>query len=248
MIKIDVIIPSYRSEKLTAMAIKSFEKHKGRFDLRYIVVENAGDESYKDNILSLNDNVVWLTNDCKHRFAASETNAEAVTKGLELVESDLVFICHNDVVACHPDWMEFLYSKLLEGNSIAGTVLDNTRINAVHISGLLTTTELAKSVSLYPVYKDDKIILDVGDTITQHCREKALKYFCCRNTFNDESHEQLCKEPYKSLHHIDRALDSDNNVIFSHLGRGSSKTLGVYWKANRMNLDGWVDFVESNIL
>ena len=55
---IDIIIPSYKSKDLTSLAIRSFEKNKGDFNFRYIVVENAGDESYKDDIVSLNDNVV----------------------------------------------------------------------------------------------------------------------------------------------------------------------------------------------
>ena len=44
------------------------------------------------------------------------------------------------------------------------------------------------------------------------------------------------------------ALDSDNNVIFLHLGRGTPKTLGTYWKANRLTIGGWINLVESNIL
>ena len=55
--KIDIIIPSYKSKEITTLAIKSFEKNKGDFDFRYIVIENAGDESYKEDIVSLNKNV-----------------------------------------------------------------------------------------------------------------------------------------------------------------------------------------------
>ena len=247
MIKIDIIIPSYHSEQLTTLAIKSFEKNKGNFHFRYIVVENGGDESYKDNIASLNDNIVWFTNDCKHSYLASETNAEAVTKGLELVESDLVFICHNDVVACHPEWMNFLYSKFTEGNSIVGTVLDNARINAVHISGLLTTTEIAKSISLYPVRDNDTMICDVGDTLTKYCRENNLEYFCCRNTHNDGQLSVLLDDKYAPFH-VDRALNDNDEVIYMHLGRGAEKLAGNYSKPNRVYYNDWVEFVTNTVL
>jgi len=57
---IDFIIPSYHSKGLTSLCIRSFEKYKNNFEFRYIVVENASDESYKDEILSLSENVVIL--------------------------------------------------------------------------------------------------------------------------------------------------------------------------------------------
>ena len=153
--KIDFIIPSFYSEGLTTLAIKSFEKHKGDFDFRYIVVENGNDNSYKDNVLALSENVVWVANDCLYSSfdnnMGSYANAEAVEIGLGHVNAELVFICHNDVVAAHPDWMRFLCSKIEEGYSMAGTSIDNHRINAVHLSGVLMKSEiaLAKEVDIY---------------------------------------------------------------------------------------------------
>jgi hypothetical protein len=247
IVNVDFIIPSYRSKDLTSLCIRSFEKHKGDFNFRYIVVENSEDSSYKEDVLSLADNIIWIQNPT--HYINSEANAIAIEKGLPYVESEYVFICHNDVVACHDNWLSFLVEKLQnEDYSAAGYVLDNTRINALHISGILVPTIIAKSVSMFPVYKDGKQILDVGDIITQHCRENELKYFYCRNTHNNESHVEDCGGLFKTLNGVDRALDSDNNVIFLHLGRGTPKTLGTYWKANRLTIGGWINFVESNIL
>jgi len=244
--KIDIIIPSYKSKEITTLAIKSFEKNKGDFDFRYIVIENAGDESYKEDIVSLNKNVHWITNKCEHRYLSSFTNGEAVQKGLEVVESEYVFVCHNDVVATSPDWMSFLYSKIEEGCVIAGTVLDNVRIKAVHISGMLIKSEIAKSVEFDPINDDyGNQIMDVGDNWTQYCKDNDLKYYCCNNTHNENVGE--IPEPYTNFH-SDRAVDDDGNVIFLHLGRGTRKTLGEYSQPGKTLHVDWVEFVEREIL
>ncbi len=246
--QVDFIIPSFQSETLTSLAIKSFERYKNDFKFRYIVVENAADESYKDNILSLADDVVWVSN--KQRAVRdSVANAEAIEIGLQHVQTDLVFICHNDVVACHDNWMNFLYEKIQEGSSIAGTVMDNSRINAVHISGMLLTTELAKRVSCYPISAGHHMLLDVGDAYTKYCRENNLKYFCCNNTHNmpNRGAEFDAIGPFSDFS-VDRALDAEGNIIYMHLGRGTMKAAGKYWKSGKIGLAGWEIFVNKNVL
>jgi len=143
--------------------------------------------------------------------------------------------------------MTYLFSKLdKEGHFVVGTRRDNSRMNALHISGILTTTELAKSVSMFPVYNEKKEqILDVGDDLTKHCIENNLKYFCCKSTENDNT--LICKPPF-SFFSVDRTVNDDGEVIFLHLGRGTPKQLGAYAKPNRVYFDEWVDFVKENIL
>ena len=227
--------------------MRSFEKYKGNKQFRYIVVENSNNTSYKDKILSLADEVTWVQNPTHH--INSEANAVAIEVGLPFVTTEYVFICHNDVVACQENWMDFLLDNMKKLDAPAGAyVLDNSRINALHISGVLVKTDIAKKVDMYPVYNEGEQLLDVGDSITQYIRDNNLNYFYCRNTHNNESYIDLCSDIYKSLQFVDRALDDDNNVIFLHLGRGSLKTLGTYWKANRATLDDWGEFVENNIL
>lgn len=243
---IDIIIPSYHSKDLTSLAIKSFEKNKGDFNFRYIVVENAGDESYKEDIVSLNKSVVWVTNKCQHAYLSSFTNGEAVEKGLELVEAEYVFVCHNDVVATNPNWMRFLYSKIEEGCAIAGTVVDNSRIGAVHISGLLIKSDIAKNVNFDPIFDEhNNNVIDVGDNWTQYCRDESLDYYCCRNTHNNNAEE--IPEPFTNFQ-VDRAIDEDNNVIFLHLGRGTRKQYNQYHQSGKVYFEDWVKFVNSNIL
>jgi len=272
--QIDIIIPSYKSEVLTTLAIQSFERFKGDFSFRYIVVENAQDESYKEPVLALAENVVWISRQQASGYCRASANAEAIEAGLKHVESELVFICHNDVVACHDSWMDILYKKIQEGCHIAGTVLDNVRIKAVHISGMLLTTELAKEVSCYPINRKNSIVyeglsyeevsqlninatkkalnipndahLDVGDTYTQYCRENNLDYFCLENTENKNVSVDM-SEPYASFP-VDRAVDADGQVVFMHLGRGIAKKDNNYSRTGRVSFSEWEKFVKKNVL
>ena len=47
----------------------------------------------------------------------SAANGLAIKRAMEEVETDLVFMCHNDVAACHPTWMKYLYDKIIENST-----------------------------------------------------------------------------------------------------------------------------------
>ena len=241
MITIDFIIPSYRSEELTTFAIKSFEKFKGDFNFRYIVVENAADDSYKQAILSLASEIVWVSNECRYTTFngsnGSYANAEAIEVASAHVESDYVFVCHNDVVACHRDWMKLLFEKIKDDNDLVGVREDRGRIKALHSSGILMSKRLFNDVSPWPVKNNSGVVIeDVCDSYTKYCRQNDLNYFCVKNTFNDTGLREFLKSPYKNIK-SDMALDDENNVIFMHIGRGAVR-----------NNNEWKDFVKKNVL
>jgi glycosyltransferase involved in cell wall biosynthesis len=240
---IDFVIPSYKSEELTTCAIQSFEKYKGDFNFQYIVVENSDDTSYREALLKHN-NVLWIQNPIS--FRTSEANAHSLQTGLQYVKTEYVFLCHNDVVACHPEWMKHLYSKIEEGAVMSGTVKDPTRIKAIHISGVLLQADIAKRVKMFPHYKGDKMMLDCGDLLTVHCDLHQLKYTCCKNTFNTP--EIIANiDRFKSFL-VDRAVNDKNEVIYMHLGRGDEKRKGTYNKPNRVYHNEWIDFIKENVL
>ena len=249
MIEIDFIIPSFRSKELTAIAIKSFEKYKNKdkFNFRYLVIENSDDDSYREDLKAISPgNVKWFQNPTNLKTSAA--NAYGLERGLKEAENEYVFLCHNDVAACHPQWMDFLFEKISDSCPIAGTLLDNQRIKAVHIAGLLAKTEVARSVTMYPVYDDsENMIADVGDLITQYCRDNDLEHYCCRNTHNDTNLIELCNEPYKSFQ-VDRALNDKNEVIYMHLGRGFEKSFGLYNKPNKTYFSDWCELIHKNDL
>lgn len=248
MTTIDIIIPSFRSPWLTFMTVASFEKFRKPYNFRYIVVENSDDDSYRDLLEGNFPDVTWVQNPTSNR--GSMANAVALTVGMEYVESEYVFMCHNDVIACHESWMQYLVSKVEDGNSLVGISYDShpDRIKAVHQSGLIVKSEIARAVSLYPVHDDSgKMIRDVGDNLTKYCRDNDLSYFVCNNTYNNSEYVELIKEEkYKNIH-VDRILDDDNEVVFLHLGRGIEKYGNKYFKPNRVLMPQWIEFT-ANLL
>jgi hypothetical protein len=242
VVNVDIIIPAFKSKDSTLLCLRSFLKFNNHFNFNYFVVENSNDESYKKEALSLSDNVTWVQNPTSEK--SSFANANALHRGIRESGSEFVFVCHNDVLAVHKDWVKVLFDKIVrEDYCVAGFRKDNTRIGAIHISGLLTTRSMVTDIDLYPVGGGS--ILDVGDSLTKYCIDNGLKFFSCRNTHNNPKIEQELDFPFSGLHDVDRALSDDNEVLFLHLGRGTQKTHKTYYKPNKVTIEEWVDFGEN---
>ena len=61
--EVDVITPTFHSEKFINLMIRSFEKFKpSDLKINYIIVENSDDDSYKEKTLALCENITWVPN------------------------------------------------------------------------------------------------------------------------------------------------------------------------------------------
>jgi len=242
---IAVIIPSFHSEVLTSICIRSFKKFcPSNIDLYYIVVENSTDVSYKDRIVEIDPNVLWINNDT--HYVGSEANAAAIELGLEYVKCDLVFMCHCDVCVTNESFLYNVVAKYHEGNRVIGTLFDTNpnRIGAIHVMGLLTDLELAKKVDYMPVYKSDIQIMDVGNKLIQYCTDNNLSTYCFKNTFNYPEISSLT-DKYREFN-VSKCVSEKNEVLFMHLGRGIRKLNGRI--NNKVNMDEWVSFCEEIIV
>jgi hypothetical protein len=150
---------------------------------------------------------------------ASHINAEALEIGRIVSKSEYIFVAHNDVLAYRKDFMSYLMSKLDEGHDLAGLGKDNIRINAIHVSGFLFKRS---NFSSCPFLPDRFPEIDVGDQFT----ESATNPFCTRNSINDRSLLPQIHEKYPEVKNIpgDKAIDEDGNLLYIHMGRGSTKT------------------------
>lgn len=246
MKKLSVIIPSFMSKDLDLIAIKSFESFRPvDLEITYIIVENTDAVSYKKDIMGSAKNIVWINNPTL--AIGSEANAEAIEIGLKLVHTEWVFLCHCDVCVTSSSFFDELNKKVEEGYKLIGTVLDPARIKAIHISGYLTTKELADSVSHYPIYVDGTQILDVGDRLTEYCREHGIKSYCFKNTFNVPELASEINDAYREFQ-VDRCLDEKNEVMFMHLGRGIPKTQMTYSKTGKVDLKRWIEFCRNKVV
>lgn len=293
MPKIDFIIPSIDQE-LTYLAIKSFEKYKSNFDFRYIVIESTNKQHLKKEIEDIG-NVIWIQDEdggCRSlcpqsklptNLGPSTTLSIAVEKHSHLVESECVFICDNDVVATHPDWMANIYGKYKEGNALVGTSITRSRLYAIQKKGFLCSKDIFDNISLFPnlgggrdsheqhknlrdVSKwfpldeprsafsigpqhlpDYSIGWDTGELYHEHCRRNNINTYTFPCSLNDHSINERLSSPFKDFH-VDRTINNNNEVIYMHLGRGTSKIRGQYQKQKRVLYSGWKNFIEQFIL
>lgn len=241
--KFDVIIPTFHTYELCRIVIQSFEKFRPRnVKLRYIVVENSEDVSYKDNVIGLAEEVVWISNPAavpEVMFAGSFANSSAIEIAKKIVNTEYIFLLHSDTCVSSKLFFENVIKKIKEGYELIGTGIDGARINALHVSGLVISNNLLQAVNSKPHPPQ----LDVGDSYTKYCREKDIKHFCFRNTINDSNLVDKINEPYRSWGEfcgVDRCVDENNNVIFLHFGRGTQKSFRAYHKENRFLIDRWI--------
>jgi hypothetical protein len=93
-----------------------------------------------------------------------------------------------------------------------------------------------------PRYKSGVPELDVGDELTQYCRNNSINTCCFKNTYNDRGLIEKIGEKYRGLN-VDRCVNENGNVVFMHLGRGIPMlchTPGTIRKLNNSDIDGWV--------
>jgi len=235
-----VILPSFKNPKLLFNCINSFEKFKpNSISINYIVVENSTQDHYVEELQSKFPTVKWICNKDAPRNG-SDANASALELGTKNCETDLLFMCHTDVAVLHENFYKCLFNKINEGYSLVGFRTDThpARVGAIHQSGIFTYKDIASKSNLFGNYvhwrraaKSKNKTFDCGDGITIYCRENKLKIYCYENTFNDfpiDKVENLKLEPsYPKVNAkkpiFDFSVDDNNILVYSHLGRGSSK-------------------------
>ena len=242
-----IILISYKTKSLVDIAIRSFEKYKPEdFTLNYYIVETSEDTSYQDFVQNLASNVTFISYpeaEKKQRKIApvggSFANGYGIELGKERVVDDYTFVCHSDVCITSPSFFDELRRKVDEGHELIGMSHDATRIQAAHQSGLLVNSNILRKCNTLPQLPQ----MDVGDSLTQYCRDNNIPYYVFPCTFNNPELNELINEPFKSLGPgcgVDRTLNSDNNVMFMHLGRGTTKKHGQYFKSGKISHDRWI--------
>ena len=251
--RLEVIVPTYRSRDLTKNFVKSFEHFSpDNIEVVFHLVENSDDISYKEEALTWAKNVNWYQNpeaDTNRNAAynrGSWANCSAIDFVKQDIESEFVFICHNDCFVATKLFFEELENKVEEGNELIGLTYSPARNSYIHSSGLLVKTSILQEVGVTPDFSKD---IDVCEILTVHCREENIKHYAFEGTFSNRDLYESCNEPWKSLGRmcgLDRTLGSDGKtVIYVHLGRGSEKNFGNYFKQGRVMYSDWNSLCEG---
>lgn len=242
---IDVVIVSCKTPNLIEVAIKSFVKFcTSNFNLKFIIVENSDYdlELFLKN-RNLLDNVKVVNNPTQK--VLSSAHGEGLEFSKKYISSDYVFTCHSDICVTSTTFFDELEKCIQDNVALTGVCEDShpNRIRALHCSGLLVDANIFKMVSLLPQLPK----IDTADLLTVHCRDNGLKMKLFKNTYNNKDLVDLCNSPYKELGKecgIDRCLDENNNVMFMHQGRGTTKLRGQYYKQGKIMNPEWIKLCE----
>jgi len=241
---LDVVLVSYKTPELVEIVVKSFQKFvTDDFNLKFIVVENSDfDLSKSIKEKSLN-NVTVINNPINLTLSHAHGSGLEVSKQFISAKADYVFTCHSDTCVTSSSFFKEIKDCIQEKICLAGVCEDAhpERIKALHCSGLLVKTEIFKSVSMMPILPK----IDTADLLTAYCRENDLKMKLFKNTYNDPAFVEICNSPFKELGKacgVDRCLDGQNNVMFIHQGRGTTKYTGAYSSPQKIMTNDWLLF------
>lgn len=185
----------------------------------------------------------FLRGQRRHPYEASYANGIALELAARVISPDSRYMMtlHQDTMPCYSGWLKFLIAKIDQGFSAAGVRLDKIRTpeGILHILGNMLDFQRFQALKLdflpiLPLY-------DTGDLVTINLRQAGDSLYACRNTLWEPELADLIPErsPLRTFQ-VDRAFDDHDNVIFMHLARGVSKTMGTYQTG--ITPEKWIDF------
>jgi len=249
MRKINVLTVTFHTPNLIKSMIQSFEKFKpSNLEITYVVVENSSDISYKLDTESLASNVVWVNHEDGEKYQSSHGHGMAFDIGKEKCDHEYTFVCHSDTCVTSENFFNNFFKKKSEGFDLIGVCYDAhpDRIKAVHCSGYMVKTEILKSTTMLPQLPR----YDTTDFVTKYCRDNNIKVHVFENTYNNPEITSAINEPFRSWGPkcgVDRCVNDQGEVIFMHLGRGTSKQQNIYRTPGKMNHIQWVQICNTII-
>ena len=232
---------------LDEIVIKSFNKFSknSNLDIKFLIVENTQFDlkaHIEKNGLISNCTIVSNSNS-QTSLTYSYGHGDGLEFAKHLIDTEYVFTCHSDTCVTSDSFFRELEDCMINSVDLAGVCEDAhpDRVRAYHCSGLLVKTSIFKTVSMMP----DLPKIDTADHLTLYCRDNNLNMRLFRNTYNDSNLCDICDSPFKEMGKscgVDRCLDSNNNVMFIHQGRGTSKISKAYIDATskKISTDGWI--------
>jgi len=247
---VSIAMVTHLSPEMTKNAIQSFRKHSS-VPIEIYLVDNFSPEDVVDELKKIEDiNLILNRGEFKsilNGYPDSVLNGVGVDIASRFVNTKYMFVCHNDVLAYSDGWLSYLISKMSDTVKGAAFLRDNTRINAMHVSGYMIDMEVytSENRNWYPSFdKDRNMIWDVGDHCTQFLRDGGYEMFICPNTHNDPDLLEKIEDKLIDRHEIfaDKAISDNGDILYLHLGRGITKFAGMYNKPGRTGYHKWIEF------
>lgn len=116
---VTILIPNYRTLKLTKLCLRLIRKHTNLSKAKVIVIDNDS----QDESLTYLRSLTWITL-LERKAIPGETpvqsHARALDMALEQVKTPYVLSIHTDTLVKHPQWLEFLLKQISRSPTIAG--------------------------------------------------------------------------------------------------------------------------------
>lgn len=244
---LDIVSVSCRTPELIEIMIKSFQKFvTDDFKLRFIIIENSNENLTEKLSSDVLKNTIVVNNNNSLSFSEAHGSGLEVAKSYLSLDSDYVFTCHSDTCVVSKSFFKEIKTCIDDEIFLAGVCEDKVseRVKALHCSGLLVKSSLYKKISMMPVFPK----IDTADLLTVYCRENNLKMKLFKNTYNDENLVDACNSPFRELGKdcgVDRCLDSKNNVMFIHQGRGTTKYSNTYMNPKKIATTQWLNICKD---
>ena len=237
-------VQKLKKEKIEIVVVDNFSSNKAKSQLKELAsnIEKKYNFDFQINLVlqSSSENYSIIGG-----YQDSIMNAYGLHVGYESIKTttEYVFVCHSDVMFINKNWFSFLKENSIANEfAIAGFRNYNREIEYAHVCGYMFKTKYFSkaNIDFFPVYnKDRSICLDVGDKLSDICRDKKLKIFLTKNTFNKNVDIEKI-DPLFQNYSFDVSVDDKNNAIFLHLGRGARKSLNMHSKQDKKNsFDDW---------
>lgn len=197
-------------------------------------------------------------NNHQQMLDGSYANGIGLEIGRHFLPKDVktVFTAHSDTCATHPEWLSAYTSKLSETRPAVGGYRDKARINALHVSSLLIDYQwlLKTGEGFMPNMRQERYPnrpeYDVGDGVSWHLRQQGFSDYVLPNTQNSpELVKQIPeKHPFKHVGTSPRVFNEKGEIIFMHLGRGTTKAIGSYKQKDKFTANEWIDTMQSFLI
>lgn len=132
--KITVVIPHYKTGKMTAYAVSKFLRHSRNHDLQIIVVDNSAPDRSIEYLThtSLRDKVRVLTPE-----ASMQSHGIALNYAVPFLKTEYFLTAETDSFPERDDWLDIYESLIKDGYDTAGSLLTLSGGQYIHPAGAM---------------------------------------------------------------------------------------------------------------
>ena len=150
---------------------------------------------------------------------------------------------HMDITVISKNFINEIIEKFNKKTCAVGVLKQKNlggQFEILHCLGCMWKYELLKNPNYS--FLPELPHYDAGEKIFKMLYDKGYKIEFFENSLINSNLLNLVEEKYKNIgsRGVDLTLNKNNEVIFIHLGRGINKSMGIYFKKNKVEVNEWI--------